>query len=263
MTITLTLPYHDPQGQLYERVAQMLPTVDDLFTHLAIQASALAYEPTLALFTQFGAKIEHREPDPPNQPPQYGKFRRAALALALQTNSSFIMFGEPDRFTHWLAHYPAELKDVVAQIPQHDFTVLGRTPRAFATHPRIQTATEGLVNEVFARVSGYDWDVTSAARGMSRRAAEAIVDGCLDDTIGVDPAWPLFIQQQGGFSMSYIATEGLEYETADYMLDQPTPATRNQWRDAQDSAPQKWAARLNLARLHMESMRPFAAPNPT
>jgi hypothetical protein len=64
------------------------------------------------------------------------------------------------------------LAQVARRVTEYDFTVLGRTPRAFDSHPRIQRDTESIVNHVFGLVSGQTWDVTAAARGLSRRAAE-------------------------------------------------------------------------------------------
>ena len=87
--------------------------------------------------------------------------------------------------------YPEELRRVAQQITQFDFTILGRTPRAFATHPRIQRDTEAIINHVFERVSDRAWDTGAGARGLSRRAAETIVTGCLDDAISNDVTWPL------------------------------------------------------------------------
>src|SRR5256885_11454975 len=35
------------------------------------------------------------------------------------------------------------------------------------------------------------------------------------ESVGTDVSWPLFLQQDGNFSLGYIVTEGLEFETAD------------------------------------------------
>jgi hypothetical protein len=86
----------------------------------------------------------------------------------------------------WYAPYPQELAQVSQQLPHHDLTVLGRTERAFASHPRAQRDTEAIVNHVFSLVTGYAWDVTAAARGLSRPAIEALVAGCFDDEFSTD-----------------------------------------------------------------------------
>jgi hypothetical protein len=128
-----------------------------------------------------------------------GWFRRAAVQLALQGPCPFILYCDFDRVLHWMEFHPQELNEVAQQIGAHDFTILGRTPRAFATHPRLQRDTEAIINHVFERVSGWAWDTGAGARGLSRRAAEAIVMGCLDDQISNDVTWPLCLHQHGGF----------------------------------------------------------------
>jgi hypothetical protein len=141
---------------------------------------------------------------------------------------------------------------------EHDFTVLGRTERAFASHPRVQRDTEAIINTVYASVSGYAWDVTAAARGISRRAAAAIVEGCHEQSIGTDMAWPLFLQRRGGFSLGYRATEGLEFETADRYLDQVATAGGIQaWMARLDADPRRWAERLEVARVEVAAAAPY------
>jgi hypothetical protein len=140
----------------------------------------------------------------------------------------------------------------------HDFTVLGRTERAFASHPRTQRDTEAIVNGVYASGSGHAWDVTAAARGISRRAAEAILAGCPEESIGTDVAWPLFLQRAGGFTIGYSATEGLEFETADRYGEQVAAAGGvAAWIAQIDADPRRWIDRLEVARLEVAASLPY------
>jgi hypothetical protein len=87
-----------------------------------------------------------------------------------------------------------------------------------------------------------------AARSFSRRAAEAIVNGCAIDSIGNDVAWPLFCEAQG-LSVGYVEAEGLTYRTnVDYATDLV---------DARDGDPHAWAERVLLAAQHVEAMLPY------
>ena len=117
--------------------------------------------------------------------------------------------------------------------------------------PRRLAATEGVVNEIFGLVSGRPWDVTMAARGISLRAARAIVEGCRVDSIGNDCAWPLFCQSRG-FALDYFEAEGLTYRTnPDYAADAEDA------EDARDADPLEWAFRDRLLAQHVEAMRPY------
>jgi hypothetical protein len=188
-----------------------------------------------------------------------GWFRRAAVQLALHGPCPFILYCDFDRILHWMEFHPQELSDVAQRLTRYDFTVLGRTPRAFATHPRLQRDTEAIINHVFERVSGRVWDTGAGARGLSRRAAEVIVADCHDDQISNDVTWPLCLAQRGGFTLGYIETEGLEFETPDrYPAEVAQAGGVAQWSEQLDDDPQHWAHRLELARIEVEAMLPFA-----
>jgi hypothetical protein len=181
-----------------------------------------------------------------------------AVELALQGTCPFIIYCDFDRILHWMEFHAEELRAVTQQISAYDFTVLGRTARAFATHPRIQRDTEAVINHVFERISGWKWDTGAGARGLSRRAAAAIVAGCPDDGISNDVTWPLFLRDQGGFRLGHLETEGLEFETPDRFPDEVARAGGvAQWSEQLDDDPQHWATRLELARIEVDAMIPY------
>ena len=206
-----------------------------------------------------GTSVQQEQSHKANyQSGQIGKARRAVLELALQLDYPLILYCDGDRVLHWAEHYPHELVQVSADITHHDFTVIGRTPRAFASHPRNQRDTEAIVNHVFAQVSGHAWDVTAAARGLSRHAAQAILEACCDDEISTDVTWPLCHQHQTHLSQGYIEAEGLEFETADRFTDLVGQAgSLAAWRNQLDGDPLQWVHRLNLARIEIEAMIQF------
>jgi hypothetical protein len=180
------------------------------------------------------------------------------VRLALRGSCPFILYCDFDRILHWMEFHPQELIDVAQQITAHDFTILGRTPRAFATHPRIQRDTEAIINHVFERISDRAWDTGAGARGLSRRAAETISAHCHDDQISNDVTWPLCLQALGGFTLGYIETEGLEFETPDRFPAEVAQAGGVvEWSEQLDDDPQHWAARLELARIEVEALIPF------
>src|SRR5258706_89934 len=83
--------------------------------------------------------------------------------------------------------------------------------------------------------------LAGAARGISRRAAAAILAGCHEQSVGTDVAWPLFLQRRAGFTIGYYATEGLEFETADRYADQVAAAGGLEaWMAQLDADPQRW-----------------------
>jgi hypothetical protein len=258
MTIALAATYHDPDGRLYRQVEAVLPVLTRVFSSLAIRASHNAYTPSLELFAGAGALLARGSPDQAIERFKLGQARRDSIALALKPNCDTILYCDCDRMLHWAEYYPDELTRAAQQVTRYDFTVIGRTPRAFDSHPRIQRDTEAIVNRVFATVSGHAWDVTAATRGLSRRAAQVVLAGCPDVDVSTDVSWTLFLQNTGGFTLGYMETEGMEFETPDRYQDQVQAAGGlSQWIAQLDADPAKWAHRLDMARVEVEGMLPY------
>jgi hypothetical protein len=96
---------------------------------------------------------------------------------------------------------------------------------------------------------------------MSRHAAELLVAGSEDDTIGNDCSWPLFFQRAGNMRLRFMETEGLEFETPDRYSAEELVAVGgvDGWLARLDADPQQWAQRLETARLEVAAMVPYRA----
>ena len=158
-------------------------------------------------------------------------------------------FGELDRMLHWAQAFGDELASMPSAIGACDVTVLGRTERAFTTHPEALRVTEGIVNDVWSRVTGDAWDVMVGVRGMSLDVAKALVaGGPVVDGVETDVIWPLWAKREG-FSVGDVATEGLEFDTADRFGPEVEAAGGpDAWQRALDADPSRWARRLEFAR---------------
>ena len=254
----LAATHHDPEGRLYDQTVRVLPLLARLFSRLAIQATHSSQQRSLDMLAGAGALMQQEQGHQSSSLTQLGGARRDALEFALRADAPAILFCDFDRVLHWAECYPDELAQVVMRVTEHDFTVLGRSERAFASHPRIQRDTESIVNTVYASVSGNAWDVTAAARGISRRAAAAILAGCHEQSVGTDVAWPLFLQRRTGFTIGYCVTEGLEFETADRYGDQVAAAGGLEaWKAQLDADPQRWVERLDVARVEVAAAAPY------
>ncbi len=250
--VVLATTHHDPDGRLYDQAMRMLPALGSIFQRIAVLITTTTEPRSFELLAGAGALVASAKPDGYHQ---LGHSRRAALALGLQTGQPWILLCDLDRILHWVEYFPEELADVVDRLPDHDFSVLGRTTAAFDSHPRIQRDTEAIVNHVYGLASGRGWDITAAARGIGRRAAEAILAGCLDETIGTDASWPLFLQRQGTFTLGYCTTQGLEFETPDrFPLEVAAAGSREAWTAQLDTDPRHWALRLAIAQAEVAAM---------
>ena len=255
--VALALIQYDPNGALFDQTVRILPRLQQIFADIAVYANAATSPRSIGYLRQQGVRVQAEGTQVGLN--HVGGFRRASVQLALHGPCPFILYCDFDRILHWVEFHAQELIDVARRLAQYDFTVLGRTERAFATHPRIQRDTEAIINHVFERVSSWAWDTGAGARGLSRRAAEAIVTGCLDDQVSNDVTWPLCLWQRGGFRLGYIETEGLEFETPDrFPLEVAQAGGVAQWSEQLDDDPQHWSHRLELARIEVEAMLPFA-----
>lgn len=241
----LALAVHDPPGHLAGKLDALLPGLRERFDPLAVHATATTHGGILKRLESAGSRLATA----PADTDAIGRHRREAVALALEGGAGgHVLYLDIDHALRWLENDAAELDAAVRRIQLADCTVIGRGPRSTAALPRRLAATEGVVNEVFRLVSGRPWDVTMAARGLSRRAAETIVGSCGVDTIGNDCAWPLLCRSHG-LTLDYLESEGLTYRTnPDYAADA---------EDHLDEDPKEWALRVELAAQHVEAMRPY------
>jgi len=173
--------------------------------------------------------------------------RRRVLKASMDHGSDYTHLVDMDRALHWALTYPEEMKKVAATIPDHDFLILGRTSRAMETHPRNQAETEALANRVFSLIVGSQMDITAASRGISRKAAEAILAHSRGRFFDSDSEWPVILHSLG-YKLSYMEAEGLEWETRLKRSTMTLPDGRQvDTKEFNESSPESWVYRLMLA----------------
>jgi hypothetical protein len=245
--VTLVATVHQPDDALSELTQVTLPRLQVLYDALVFLCSQTTSAEILALLRASGATVHHERRQPTNLS-GIGRVRRQALRLGLTTGCDHLHLCDFDRLLHWAAHYPDELRQVVKEIANYDLLILGRTGRAFATHPPYQVETERLANLVFSKVYGQERDITSGSRGLSRRAAEPLLIHSHEVGAGVDAEWPLIVSRFPELRSGYILCEGLEFETADrYQKEVAQAGGLEQWLEAQSARPELWVHRLRVA----------------
>jgi hypothetical protein len=256
--VALAVTVHDPGRRLVGMIESHLPA---LIARYAAVSAYCTRDTAPAILDRLRAHNVWVQVDgsEPTGIEGIGAVRRAAVRAGLQAGTAHLQLCDFDRALHWVAHYPAELEAVLAEIPAYDLLVLGRTARAWATHPAYQAETEPLFNKVFALVSGLDWDVGAGSRGLSRRGAETLLALSQDDSVGTDAEWPLLLLRQPGFHVSQRLCEGLEFETADAFGPEIEAAGGYAAWEAQMSAdPRRWVFRLRLALFIAEAALRFS-----
>src|SRR5688500_16531311 len=142
MSVALAATLHDPEGRLHEQIVRLLPSLKTLFGGLTISATTGSDQRSLDVLAAARAWIEQKGEIEPAAGSKIGQARRAAVALALGQAQPFVMYCDFDRALHWVEYHAQELGKVLHTLTAYDFTILGRTKRAFASHPRVQRDTE-------------------------------------------------------------------------------------------------------------------------
>ena len=251
--VTLVATVHQPDERLLSLAEAQLPALAARYAGVTAFCSGSTHTTILDLLRHHGVSV-HVDDMAPAGIDGIGHVRRKALRAGLETGTDSLQMCDFDRALHWVAHYPQELETVIAEITKHDLLVLGRTERAWATHPPYQADTEPLFNKVFALVTGLPWDVGAGSRGFSRRGAQTLLELSREPTIGIDAELPLLLLGRAGFEVGFRACEGLEFETADrFGAEIEAAGGYDAWEAEMCADPSRWVFRLRVALLIAEA----------
>lgn len=231
---------HDPTGLVLRLAgAESLRAIGDVFGSCTVACSLETtgdLEPALgrariAVVRQGGDRLD---------------LYRAALAAGAAAGD-YVLYADFDRLLHWQRAYPAELEELARREPRPPFTVVGRTARAFASHPACQRLTEGPVNELFRHLFALppDTDVFASCWLMSRRAATFLLDAPVAAGTAFYAVWPATLLR-AGFGLSYLAAEGLEWETPDAHAADIARLGYDAWL-ARFESPRQWRLRAEMS----------------
>jgi hypothetical protein len=228
--ITVT---HDPQGKNIELYESLKDRLKSIYSELYITISEFTHEDYKEKMQSGGFNIKVI--------PKNGAAdaRRKALEFGLSKGAEFYHYCDFDRLLTWVGKYPSELEDIVQEIPKHDYLILGRTERAFNTHPIEWIETERISNRICSLELGQEVDITAGSCGFSKVCGEYINKYSKDKM--TDSEWPMIIHRIAKLNVDYTAVEGLEYREE----------VNGYSRIITDT--DKWFARIRLAYVISES----------
>lgn len=179
-----------------------------------------------------------------------GLARRAGLAAAAADAETLHV--DLDRWLHWQMTWPEELAALPARIaqlkPRPWCVTLGRTARAFATHPMTQRLPEQATNRALSLAAGRQLDAVSGAVWLSPEGAALVREGSIEATASTDLEWAALVLRRDATRLRGLRCEGLEWETPDFHAAAITAAGGlDAWTAATFDTPHMWAARLRLA----------------
>ena len=201
---------------------------------------------------------------------QAGEGRRAALQAA-GANQPACFSCDFDRWLHWARFWPDELAALPARVARLGtskrippwYVCLGRTARAFATHPAAQRLPETATNRALSAAAGRPLDAVSGAAWLTPEAAEIILGRSSEPTAATDLEWPALILRHDPNRLRGLRCEGLEWETPDFHAAEIVAAGGlAAWTRATFNTPSMWAARLGLAAASGAALQRVLAGEP-
>lgn len=203
---------HDPDLRL-------LPMLEDCGAALTTYQAVYAFvtEPTHPdIFDALDAAGVQIVTGPGGMP---GAGQRRVLAEAVEAGHKDMLVCDFDRWLHWVGSYPEELLGLHQQVERDHagawFVCLGRSKRAFASHPLAQQWPEAATNQTLSSIAGKPLDATAGASWVRRPGAVHILVGSTVTTKATDLEWPGLVLIKDRDRVQGAFVEGLEFETAD------------------------------------------------
>lgn len=243
VSITLAASWH-PRGEL-SRFCKLLPELEPAYTGMVI---SLPPDVGFSIMAELEAIPQVRVVRTVNW--SWGRFRAVEEALGFE--AGYIQYADLDRLLRWVETRPGEWRATLDRLGQSDCLIIGRTPRAYATHPKALVQTEAISNLVLSHLLGRKMDVSAGAKGFSRAAAEYVVQNCRPigedgHALGTDAEWTLALQH-AGFRLDYVEVDGLDWESADQYLERAAgPEDQRRAAGRYDADPRNWERRVAVA----------------
>lgn len=179
---------------------------------------------------------------------EIGENRREALALAMSEDVEAIQYTDLDRIIHWAFTRPSELSEVATLASQRQYTVIGRSYAAFASHPLAQRLPEMATNGAISTLLGKDVDVTSGCCAMSRDTSQQIIEMSEAQGVATDGEWPILAALILGRDVEVVSVDGLDFETPDYYAPEIQLAGGiENWLRSRYENLSAWEARISAA----------------
>lgn len=239
MSITLAATWH-PRGETL-RFRRLYPMLAELYDHLIVVVPPQTHTGMILSFKMY-QKLQLHVVD------EWAHGRYTALQLAVERDSEYIHYADLDRLIRWAETNPDELKATVRAIEHHDCLVIGRTERAYATHPQALIQTEAMSNAMFSHILGQKLDLSSGSKGFRHATAAYVVKhGQKGNPFGTDAEW-VILSRRGGFEVSATWVEGLDWESADrYSTEAADDEQQMRAAAEYDADPKNWKHRVMVA----------------
>jgi len=240
----LCATYHDPEFRLSNLIKSALPKLKELFVKGIICLTPYTPDEVHNFLTKNGFIAQVESDD--RQIAIYKTALRITLENIDNPSSQRIFHIDFDRLVHWINTYPKELTNILQNNINVEYLHIGRTTRAFSTHPKTQRETEIIVNEFGSKILGFGdiKDLISVCYIFSKDLGEKILKINNFTTTGFYGSWPIYFWNFAN-TKSYIEVEGHEWETPDRFKVEIEKIGFERWKEQFQSA-KEWHKRVNV-----------------
>ena len=244
MQFVLISTLHDPESRLYSLIEDKIVKLKSLFDNIIVCVTQktgdniinILQTNKIHVISYPGIKIIET----------YRKAIKKGLELAESNKKLFCI--DFDRLLHWILEFPDELEEIITENCKSDFTIVGRTKRAFETHPTAMRETESIVNNLGSQLvnTNQNFDIISACWIFTKELASSLLKLKLESYTGFYCIWPLYLWKIAP-TKAYIEVNGLEYETPDRFVQEIEANGYESWLNSIDT-PIEWRRRVNIVR---------------
>ncbi|MBP2243052.1 hypothetical protein J2Z40_003640 [Cytobacillus eiseniae] len=202
--IALLTITHDPKGKNINLLKKLHKEFEKIYGELFITISDETSYELVKEFenTNFKIKIIPKK--------GAAEARRAVVSFGLTGTSKYYHYCDFDRLLTWGNNHLDELKNIMNLVPNYDYLILGRTERAFHTHPKAWVETEKITNTICSLELNKEVDITAGSCAFSEECAKYINKYSKDKM--TDSEWSMIIYRIAKLGVDFLAVEGLEYQ---------------------------------------------------
>ncbi len=240
----LAATLHDPDGRMLPLLRRHAPVLGR-YAAVAVAATPETQPEVVDLLRANGANVLRGGP-------HVGTGRRDAVAAASRVADGDVLCIDFDRWLFWAETHPEELAALPARLaarrPRPWYVAVGRTRRAWETHPAAQRACEGPTNRTLSLATGRTLDATAGCSWLAPEGVRLVLAASTEESNATDLEWPAIILRHDPRRLGFVRVEGLAFETATFYPREVTAAGGvGAWVAQTYDRPEVWAARLRLA----------------
>ena len=237
--VTLTTTWH-PRGETL-RLRRLYPFLARLYDQIIVVMPPNTHAGMVLSFRVY-EKMSVYVAD------EWAMGRHMALQKAIDAETPYIHYADMDRLIRWGETLPRELMFTLDKIRDAECLVIGRTDKAYATHPKALVQTEALSNRIFSHIFNQELDLSAGAKGFRRDVAQFILKHAVPgNPLGTDAEW-VVLARRGGFTLTDCRVEGLDWESADRYSNKAADEEQQQQAAAEyDADAKNWKRRVEVA----------------